>query len=136
MKGSYWMLIGALLAGSGVALGAYHAHGMQAWLEGQSLPADEVTHRLDNAATAVRYQMYHALGLMIVGLSLCPARSKLLQTAAALLLLGTAMFSGGLLLFVFTGTFLHWSIVPSGGMLLILGWLAAAAGFVLRPADV
>jgi uncharacterized membrane protein YgdD (TMEM256/DUF423 family) len=130
VKGSYWMMIGALLAGSGVALGAYHAHGMQAWLEAQPLAADEVSHRLENAATAVRYQMYHAVGLMIIGLSLHRATSKLLQAAGWLLLLGTLLFSGGLLLFVFTGTFLHWSIVPSGGLLLIVGWVTAAIGFV------
>jgi uncharacterized membrane protein YgdD (TMEM256/DUF423 family) len=133
MKGSYWMLIGALLAASGVALGAYHAHGLESWLERQSVAADVATHRLDNAATAVRYQMYHAFGIMIVGTWLPRAPNKLLQGGAALLLIGTILFSGGLYLFVFAGTFLHWAIVPAGGLLLILGWIIAGLGFVCCP---
>ena len=132
VKGTHWMLIGALLAAGAVALGAYHAHGLQGWLEKQSIAADEVTHRLDNAAIAVRYQMYHALGLIVFGLSMLRSPSKLSQTASTLLLLGTIMFSGGLILFVFTGTFLHWSIVPLGGLLLILGWLTAGIGFIWK----
>ncbi len=131
MKGHYWMLLGALLAASGVALGAYQAHGLQTWLERQPIEPSEITHRLDNAATAVRYQMYHALGLMVLGSWLRNAPGKSLQAAAVLLLLGTLLFSGGLYLFVFTGTFIHWSIVPSGGLLLIAGWLGAAIGFLL-----
>jgi uncharacterized membrane protein YgdD (TMEM256/DUF423 family) len=133
VKGSYWMLIGALLAAGGVALSAYQAHGLEGWLEKQSIAAEEVTHRSDNAATAARYQVYHAFGLMIIGLSLRGASSKTLHGAATLLLLGTLFFSGGLFLFVFTGTFLHWAIVPTGGLLLILGWITAAIGFVRTP---
>jgi uncharacterized membrane protein YgdD (TMEM256/DUF423 family) len=39
---------------------------------------------------------------------------------------GIILFSGGLYLDVFTGDFFHWAIVPSGGLLLIVGWVFVA----------
>jgi uncharacterized membrane protein YgdD (TMEM256/DUF423 family) len=50
--------LGALLAGIGVVLGAFGAHG----LEGRVSPD-----RLDTFRTGVQYQMYHALALLVVG---------------------------------------------------------------------
>ncbi len=114
MKGQYWLVIGAVLAAAGVALGAYQAHGLQAWLETTGATADQVTRRMHNADVAVRYQMYHALGLLALGNLLLPGPRRLVAGACALLLVGVLLFSGGLYLIVFAGTALHWAIVPRG----------------------
>jgi uncharacterized membrane protein YgdD (TMEM256/DUF423 family) len=94
-----------------------------------------------NCDVAVKYQMYHALAIFGIGLLL--ARSPRIvavlgSIAAAVMLLGVAGFSGGLYAMVFDIAKLHWSIVPLGGGLMILGWLVlGAAGLCVateRPA--
>ena len=131
MRRHHWLVVGALLAGAAVALGAYQAHGLQGWLERSGATADQVVRRLQNAEVAVRYQMFHALGLLALGQWLASHPSRLLQVAAGLLVCGVAGFSGGLYLIVFAGTPWHWAIVPGGGLLLIAGWCLAAVGFGL-----
>ena len=49
------------------------------------------------------------------------------KVAAILWILGICCFSGGLYSIVFADQIIHWSIVPLGGTMLILGWLALAA---------
>ncbi len=132
MHGKFWMSLGAVLAALGVALGAYHAHGLQAWLQQLGLNPEQIARRLDQAEVAVRYQMYHALALIILGSILANVPGKTLFGACWLLLLGTLLFSGGLYLIVFTSQAIHWAIVPSGGVMLIAGWSVAAIGLGLR----
>ncbi|MFO0903870.1 MAG: DUF423 domain-containing protein [Pirellulales bacterium] len=121
------LVLAALLGASGVGLGAYHAHGLEKFLDRQALEPAVKQKRLDNCGTAVKYQLYHAVAL--IGLAAFAQRqtSRALQATAALWLLGVAGFSGGLYLMVFTGRIGHWSIVPAGGVALIAGWLALAA---------
>ncbi|MBI4605650.1 MAG: DUF423 domain-containing protein [Planctomycetes bacterium] len=57
--GAGWVALGSLLALAGVAAGAFGAHGLRGRLEPEALQVFEV---------AVRYQMYHALALVLVGL--------------------------------------------------------------------
>ena len=59
MKGSLWLIPGAALGGLAVLLGAFGAHGLDEYLE-----RDQTA----NFETAVRYQMYHALALVLVGI--------------------------------------------------------------------
>ncbi len=135
MAGRVWMVLGALFAAAGVALGAYEAHGLPGWLKQAGIPPDEIAHRLANAETAVRYQMYHALALVIVGSLLLRRCSKLLVAACLLLTGGIVCFSGGLYVFVFSGNVIHWAIVPSGGVMLIAGWLVSAIGLALARTE-
>lgn len=126
MNPRIWLFSAAVLGASGVALGAYHAHGLKEVLAERVSETDEVDKRMDNCETAVRYQMYHALALLGVGaIGLFCARRGL-TVAGILFTLGVAGFSGGLYLHVFTGNFIHWSIVPAGGLLLIVAWVALA----------
>ena len=107
-------LYGALLAGTGVALGAFGAHALKAALSPAMLEVFE---------TGVRYQMYHGLGLLALGaLPAFQSRSR----APGLLLAGTCVFSGSLYLLSFTG--LKWlgAITPIGGVLMLAGWGLAA----------
>jgi uncharacterized membrane protein YgdD (TMEM256/DUF423 family) len=136
-----WTMIGGLLAGLGVILGAYAAHGLDKYLAekyaqesrevaGQTVPAAEKY--LTDFRTGVTYQMYHALGLIAVGLLAQNRPGKSLQMAAWLFLLGILLFSGALYVIALLGPNwqgIRWGLVaPFGGMAYILGWLAFAIG--------
>jgi uncharacterized membrane protein YgdD (TMEM256/DUF423 family) len=125
--------IGALSAAMAVALGAYHAHGLEKHLLERMSDATAVAQSMHNFDVGVRYQMFHALALVVVGLLFANFNPKLLTIAAALFVAGTLLFSGCLYVPVLTGTKLPWFLVPSGGLCLICGWIAvAAAPFLSR----
>jgi uncharacterized membrane protein YgdD (TMEM256/DUF423 family) len=109
-----WFAAGAVLAASAVALGAFGAHG----LEPRLTPG-----RIDTFETAVRYQMWHALGLMLLTFS-----PRTPHPARILMLVGTLLFSGSLYTLVFTGVGIWGAVAPLGGVSLITGWLVAAWG--------
>ncbi len=103
--------VGAMLAALGVALGAFGAHGLKTRLD----PA-----MLANFETGVRYQMYAALALMVLGTQAGQLRAPLF------LLLGAVIFSGTLYLLSLTGVKWLGAITPIGGVLLIVGLVLAA----------
>ena len=113
--GRNWIFTGAVLAGLAVVAGAFGAHGLKGKLSPELLETFEV---------AVRYQMYHALALVLAGL--LAARARGLAIAATMFLLGIVLFSGCLYAWVFTGIKTFALIVPVGGVFFILGWLALA----------
>jgi uncharacterized membrane protein YgdD (TMEM256/DUF423 family) len=109
--------IAALLGGLGVAIGAFGAHGLRAMLEASG--------RFDTFETAVRYQFYHTLALLAVGVLLhARPELRLLGTAAWLWTGGVVVFSGSLYLLCFTGITKLGAVAPIGGLLLIAGWIA------------
>lgn len=109
--------IAALLGGLGVAIGAFGAHGLRAMLEASG--------RFDTFETAVRYQFYHTLALLAVGVLLhVRPELRLLGTAAWLWIGGVIVFSGSLYLLCFTGITKLGAVAPIGGLLLIGGWIA------------
>lgn len=108
--------LAALLGGLGVAIGAFGAHGLR--------PMLEATKRFDTFETAVRYQFYHALALLAVGVLLhLRPEMRLLSTAAWLWLGGVLLFSGSLYTLCFTGITKLGAVAPIGGLLLIAGWI-------------
>ncbi len=133
MNGRYFSVIGAVLAAAGVMLGAYHAHGLEASLAKTGADATTVQHHLENAEVAVRYQMYHAIALLVLGSLFAGKRPRLLAIGCWLLCIGVLCFSGGLYLIVFAGTALHWAIVPLGGMTLIVAWFIIAVALAIKP---
>ena len=120
-----WLVFGALLGFLGVAAGSFGAHGLKSLLEsnGQS----------GNWETAVRYCIFHALALLVVGiLAWMPqavAARGLVSAAGWSFLVGTLIFSGMLAALALSGVKILGAIVPIGGVLLLVGWacLAAAA---------
>jgi len=109
--------IGAVFAGLGVALGAFAAHGLRDRLAPELLATFE---------TGVRYQMYHALGLLVLALAMARWPDRALLPAAVLLAVGTVVFSGSLQLLAVTGARWLGAITPIGGLCLIAGWGYAA----------
>lgn len=130
--GRFILFVGALLAAGAVGMGAYAAHPLESSLKKQELDEATIAKRIDQCKTGAQYQMYTAVGVLICGLLATRAPSIGATVAAAILLLGALLFSGGLYLLVFTHDDFHWAIVPSGGLAMIIGWLvlAGAALFV------
>jgi uncharacterized membrane protein YgdD (TMEM256/DUF423 family) len=101
-----------------VALGAFGAHALKA-----RLPAD----LLAAWSTAVQYHLWHALGLILVGL--CAAvlsDGPWLRASGALLLAGIALFSGSLYALALGAPKWLGALTPLGGLGFVLGWLALA----------
>lgn len=115
----FWIVVGAVLAGLGVMAGAMGTHLLK---ETWQLPVE----KLETFEVAVRYQMYHALALVLVGVLWPRFASRLLATAGWLLLVGIVLFSGGVYAYLASGIkpFVH--VVPIGGTLWIVAWLLLA----------
>lgn len=124
--------IGAIVCGLGVALGAFGAHGLQSVIAEWYPDANLAERRFDNWETAVKYQMYHGLGLLALGLgglfaSAHGRKSRIAIAVATLGFLGgVTIFSGCLYLLVLTDLRALGAIVPIGGVASILGWAATA----------
>src|SRR5919108_7543 len=101
----YWFVTGCLMAGLGVAAGAFGAHALK-----QRLPEDLQA----VFETAVRYQMYHALGLLAVAFAMNRWPGGSFQAAGWLLLLGIILFSGSLYALCLTGIRILGTITPFG----------------------
>jgi len=115
--------LGAAFAGLAVALGAFGAHG----LAGRISPSD-----LAIFETAVRYQMYHALALLLVA-TLAHSRADLPARAPGwAFTVGIVLFSGSLYLLVLTGERWLGAVTPLGGVAFLVGWAALAWGFLRR----
>jgi uncharacterized membrane protein YgdD (TMEM256/DUF423 family) len=127
---SRWIAVGSLLAAAGVALGAFGAHGLEKYLTALGYSGDDLTHRGANHETAVRYQMWHAMAIVFVGLAINVQPSSWWQAAAWAFLVGVLIFSGLLYALVFVGPDYRWlgAIVPIGGLSMIVGWLLLAIG--------
>ena len=108
-----FFVIGAFLAGLGVALGAFGAHGLKGTLS---------LDMLANFETGVRYQMYHALALLAVAWAYAQWQKPLLVTGGWLMVAGIVIFSGSLYVLSLTGMQWLGAITPIGGVALIAGW--------------
>jgi uncharacterized membrane protein YgdD (TMEM256/DUF423 family) len=80
------------------------------------------TNRIDTFETAVKYQFYHALALILVGIIFQSIPSKTLNYSGYSMILGTLIFSGSLYIICFTGIKAFGAIAPIGGTLMIIGW--------------
>ena len=111
---------GALLAAAAVMLGAFGAHALEgAMTERQAA----------NWATAVQYQLAHALGLLLVALVPLPGR----RTIAFLLGGGTLIFSGTLYAMALGLPSWLGAVTPIGGVMMIAGWLWLAGQALRAP---
>ncbi len=122
MSGSTLLRLGAVLGFLSVACGAFAAHGLKEHLDERGLALFE---------TAARYQMYHALALVAVGLLARGSRSgRALCVAGWSFLAGILLFSGSLYALALSGVRWLGAITPFGGVLFLVGWAALA---VHRP---
>ena len=115
------LIAGSLSALLAVGLGAFGAHGLASRLT----PSD-----LDTFEIAVRYQMYHALALLFLGVALERWPGSLGAWAGWGFIVGTLVFSGSLYVLVLTGVRWLGAVTPIGGLALILGWLLSMIHFL------
>lgn len=127
-------LIAGIVGASGVALGAYAAHGLEENLMKAGLSPEAVAKKLATCEIAVRYHLIHAVALL--ALSAAPANVAPLARglAALFFLLGLGMFCGVLYAQSIAGLVGLNLIVPLGGLSFILGWVAIALAALSKPA--
>lgn len=112
---STFLILGALCGALGVALGAFGAHALRTRLSPE---------RQQTFETGVRYQMYHALALLLTSfLTGQRPDNSLLSMAGWFFLLGILLFPGSLYLLVLSERRWLGAIAPLGGLAFIAGWL-------------
>ena len=122
--GRVFAAIGAALALLAVGAGAFGAHVLEARISGELL---------DVFDTAVQYQVYHAFGLLAVGVFSMSHATPLLRWAGNFFVAGTVVFSGSLYLLAFTGIGWLGAITPIGGVCFLIGWGAMFWSLVSQP---
>jgi uncharacterized membrane protein YgdD (TMEM256/DUF423 family) len=125
-----YLVAAAIFGVSGVALGAFGAHGLQ------NVTSDEKI--LHIFQTAVQYQMYHALALLAAGMMYEKFSNKWIKWAGACFITGIILFSGSLYLLTLlklqgstTVRFIG-PVTPLGGIFFIIGWLFLLMGVVKK----
>lgn len=124
------LVTGAVLGIVGIILGAFAAHGLEKLVDANAIKSFE---------TGVRYQIYHAFLLILLG-STSFVSLKMKKSIFYLVLFGVIFFSGSiyglatnsLSSFNFTTIAL---ITPIGGLLLIIGWVLMLIGIIRNKVD-
>jgi uncharacterized membrane protein YgdD (TMEM256/DUF423 family) len=100
---------GAINAGIAVAAGAFAAHGLRDRLEARALEVFE---------TGARYQMYHALAMLLCAVIATSAA----RNAGWIFQGGIVVFSGSLYALALSDVKLLGAITPIGGLAFLVGW--------------
>ena len=116
-----FLVAGIIFAGTAVAAGAFGAHGLQRiTTDGRIIEAFK---------TAVQYQFWHAIALVLTAILFERNRASLLKWAGWSFIGGVTLFSGSLYLLTFlrinnnTLATVVGPVTPLGGLLMILGWI-------------
>lgn len=117
MSSPFALKSAAILGASGVALGAFGAHGLRKTVTEPD--------RLSTWETAARYQLIHAAALV----ALSASTRRMSPYVASLWTAGTVMFSGSLYCLALNKERFKvlGPVTPLGGLLIIGGWLALLA---------
>lgn len=124
-----FLILGSILAGLGVALGAFGAHGLK-----KLVPPETVS----SYQTGVQYQMYHAFALLIVGILADRLPRNLINWSGAFFVLGIVLFSGSLYLLSSlkamnkVGVSGIGMITPIGGLMFLVGWILLLVAIIRK----
>lgn len=118
------LISGAFLGVIAIILGAFAAHGLKAFLSVENLKTFE---------TGVKYQMYHALFLLLLG-SLPLASEKVKKICFYLTITGVIFFSGSIYLLATNSMTsfdfrLFGPVTPIGGTLMLAAWIMLLVNF-------
>jgi uncharacterized membrane protein YgdD (TMEM256/DUF423 family) len=122
-----FLIIGIVLAGLAVVLGAFGAHGLK------KIATPEI---VNSYQTGVQYQMYHALALLLLALLLYRMSGSIFHYSGFLFIGGTICFSGSIYLITSLKTMdraipkLIGILTPLGGLLFIVGWVLLLVGVI------
>jgi uncharacterized membrane protein YgdD (TMEM256/DUF423 family) len=118
------LVTGGVLMALGIVAGAVGTHALRARLSPDALEIFE---------TAVRYHLYNALGLLLIGAVALGATPPLLRWSAWLIVAGIVLFSGALYAASLGAPrFIH-ILPPFGGLALIAGWILFAVAIWRVP---
>jgi uncharacterized membrane protein YgdD (TMEM256/DUF423 family) len=117
-----WIAAGGLAGLLAVAISALAAHGLPGRIDAVAL---------QQVGRAVQMQGWHAVMLVVCGV-FAPRGGRLVDAAGAAFLAGLLLFCGAVYALALSGVRLP-SVAPTGGFLLMLGWLLlAVAGLRAR----
>lgn len=108
-----FLMLAAFFGFTGVALGAFGAHGLKNRLSAEYMAIFQ---------TGVLYQLIHALAIFGVALLAMQIQGRLVTYAGIAFTLGIILFSGSLYLLTLTGMSKLGIITPIGGLCFLLGW--------------
>ena len=117
-----FLVIGSLLGALSVVIGAFGAHALRDLLES--------TGRTEVFETAVKYQFYHAMGLILLGLLMFNLKHHLFVYSGYSFIIGTVIFSGSLYILSLSGITRFGMITPVGGLFMIAGWVFLMIGII------
>ncbi|MGE0703161.1 MAG: DUF423 domain-containing protein [Vicinamibacterales bacterium] len=109
-----FLLIGATAGLIGVGFGAFGAHGLRGRLSPEMLNVFEI---------GVRYQMYHAMAILLVAALSSRIDGRLLPAAGWAFTAGIVIFSGSLYVLALSGITILGAVTPIGGVAFLIGWL-------------
>jgi uncharacterized membrane protein YgdD (TMEM256/DUF423 family) len=109
-----FLMLAAFFGFTGVALGAFAAHGLKNRLTPEYLA---IFH------TGVTYQLVHTLALLGVALLATQIPGRLVTWAGVSFAIGILLFSGSLYLLTMTGVSKLGIITPFGGLAFLAGWI-------------
>lgn len=119
-----FLVLGTLNAFVSIALGAFGAHGLK----------DKLSVKyLDIYQTGVQYQMFHALGLLAVGIlfaTVTQNQTSLMNWAGWLMFIGIVFFSGSLYVLSLTKISVLGAITPIGGVCFLVSWIILTIAIV------
>lgn len=110
-----WAGLGAVNGFLAVAAGAFGAHALKQRLTPEALAVFE---------TGARYQMYHALALLLV--AALAANGRDLDASGWAFLAGIVLFSGSLYALALSGVKVLGAVTPLGGVAFLVGWALLA----------
>ncbi|MBC1319000.1 DUF423 domain-containing protein [Listeria welshimeri] len=116
------IIAGAVFAGLAVLLGAFGAHALK----------DVLGRYASTWETGVQYQMFHAVGILIIGLLMEKQTSRLYNWAAILFSVGIVFFSGSLYVLSISKVTILGAITPIGGVCFVVGWFLLILGVSKR----
>ncbi|MFO5529052.1 MAG: DUF423 domain-containing protein [Cuspidothrix sp.] len=115
----FFLTIAAIFGGLSVTGGAFGAHALREKISERSLEIFD---------TGARYQMYHAIALLLVAILMSRLETPptALLVSGWLFIIGVAIFSGSLYVLSLTGIKSLGAVAPLGGLALMAGWGALA----------
>ena len=121
-----FLIMGAVAAFIGVGVGAFGAHGLRGRISPEMLAVFE---------TGVRYQMYHAIAILVTAIAVSHIDGRLVRIAGWLFTSGIVIFSGSLYALALSGISMLGAVTPLGGLAFLAGWACLIIAAIGHPPD-
>ena len=124
-----FLQIAAIIGAISVAMGAFGAHALKGKISDYAIGIFE---------TGVKYQFYHVMALLIVGILYKDFANGWMLWSGRLFISGMIIFSGSLYILTFIKAAVKpgydWvgAITPLGGLALIIGWICLFVGLIKK----